>query len=86
MVLDLSKIKYEVAAQKKKKGQMKAVSKEDAFTMASVQAATHGKKIKNEYFLCVLVEYDGCTCCVDLPDSRMPLSIIPLVNPNCVGF
>ena len=54
--------------------------------MAGVQAATHTKRITNEYFLCVLVEYDGCTCCVDLPDSRMPLTILPLINPECFGF
>ena len=65
---------------KKKKGVQKPISKEDAFMMAGVQSACHGKRVKNEYFLCVLVEYDGCVCCVDLPDSRMPMTIIPIVN------
>ena len=54
--------------------------------MAGVQPATHTKRISNEYFLCVLVEYDGCTCCVNLPDSRTKMTIIPLVNPACFGF
>ena len=86
MSLDLSKIKYEVIGQKKKKGVTKEVSPEDRFMMSGVQSATHSKRITNEYFLCVLVEYDGCTCCVDLPDSRAPLTIIPLINPECFGY
>ena len=86
MVLDLTKIRYEVADMKKKKGVQKKISPEDQFMMSGVQAAVHAKRITNEYFLCVLVEFDGCVCCVDLPDSRMPLTIIPLVNPACFGF
>jgi len=86
MELNLNEIRYEVAGTKKKNGVMKPISKEDQFMMAGLQAACHAKKISNEYFLCVLVEYDGCTCCVDLPDSRMPMTIIPIVNPACFGF
>ena len=85
-MLDLSKIKYDVADFKKKKGVQKKISPEDAFMMAGVQSACHSKKIKNEYYLCVLVEYDGCVCCVDLPDSRTKMTIIPLINPACFGF
>jgi len=51
MELDLSKIKYEVASEKKKKGKTKKISKEDAFAMASLQPACHTKKFSNEYFL-----------------------------------
>ena len=54
--------------------------------MAGVQGAVHSKHITNEYFLCVLVEFDGCVCCVNLPDSRMPMTIVPMVNPACFGF
>ena len=86
MSLDLSKIKYDVMTEKKKHGVTKAVSPEDRFMMSGVQSATHSKRITNEYFLCVLVEYDGCVCCVDLPDSRAPLTIIPLINPECFGY
>lgn len=86
MELNLNDIRYEVAKEKKKNGVMKPISKEDQFMMAGLQAACHAKKIKNEYFLCVLVEYDGCTCCVNLPDSRMPVTIVPIVNPACFGF
>lgn len=86
MQLNLAEIKYEVAGTKKKKGVEKPVSKEDMFMMQGIQAATHAKRLSNNYFLCVLVEYDGCVCCVDLPDSRTPLTIIPIVNPACFGF
>lgn len=53
--------------------------------MASLQPACHTKKFSNEYFLTVTLEYDGMICCVDLPDARMPMSIVPLVNPDCIG-
>mmetsp|Transcript_22556 Transcript_22556/g.27886 ORF Transcript_22556/g.27886 Transcript_22556/m.27886 type:complete len:106 (+) Transcript_22556:816-1133(+) len=86
MELNLAEIKYEVPKEKKKKGVMKPLSKEDVFMMAGIQAACHGKRVSNEYFLCVLVEYDGCVCCVNLPDSRMPMTIIPIVDPSCFGF
>jgi len=86
MELNLGEIHYEVATQKKKKGVQKAISPEDRFMMAGVQPAAHSRKIQNEYFLCVEVHYNGCTCCSNLPDSRMPLTIIPIVNPACFGF
>ena len=86
MELDLSKIKYEVADEKKKKGKMKKISDEDKFMMASLQPACHTKKFSCDYFLCVRTEYDGCVCCVDLPDARMKMTIVPLVNPECFGF
>ena len=86
MKLDLSKIKYEVATEKKKKGKTKKISREDAFQMASLQPACHTKKFSNEYYLCVETEYDGCICCVDLPDARMKMTIVPLVNPACFGY
>lgn len=54
--------------------------------MAAVQPATHSKFITNEYFLCTEVTYDGCTCCSNLPDSRLPLTIVPMVNPELFGF
>ena len=36
--------------------------------------------------LVVKCSYDGCTCCSNLPDSDMQLSIVPMVNPECFGF
>lgn len=86
MQLDLAKIKYEVATEKKKKGVMKKISKEDAFQMASLQSACHTKAFSNEYYLCATTEYDGCICCVDLPDAKMKMTIVPIVNPACFGY
>lgn len=85
MKLDLDKIKYEVATMKKKKGKQKKVSKEDQFMMASLQPACHTPKFSNDYFLTVVTEYDGCVCCVDLPDAKMAMTIVPIVNPECFG-
>jgi len=86
MLLDLSRIRYEVAEYKKKKGVQVKLSPEDAFMMAGVQAACHGRHVTNEYFLKIECSYDGCTCCSNVPDASMPLTIIPMVNPQCVGF
>lgn len=80
--LDLDKIKYEVATHKKKKGKQKKISKEDRFVMASLQPACHTPKFSNEYFLTVTTDYDGCVCCINLPDAKMPMTIVPLANPN----
>ncbi len=88
MFCDLSKIHYEVATMQKdkKKGGKKNISPEDRFMMASIPPAVHGKWIHNEYHLIVKCTYDGCTCCSNLPDSDMQLSIVPMVNPECFGF
>ena len=52
--------------------------------MASLQPACHTKNFSVDYYLRVILEYDGCICCVDLPDSRMKMTIIPLVNPDAM--
>lgn len=52
--------------------------------MASLQPACHTKKFVCEYFLRVILEYEGCICCVDLPDAAMPMTIIPIVNPEAI--
>ena len=84
--MDLSKIKYEVADMKKKKGVQKKISKVDKFSMASLQPACHTKKFSCEYFLSVEVAYDGCVCCVDLPDAKLKMTIVPMVNPEHLGI
>lgn len=86
MLMDLSTIRYEVPEFKKKHGVQKPVSPEDAFMLAGVQSATHSKFITNEYFLVIELSYDGCTCCSNLPDSRMPITIVPLVDPRFFGY
>lgn len=70
---------------KKKKGVVKNVSKADKFAMASLQPACHTKDFSNEYFLTITLEYDGCVCCINLPDARMPMTIVPIVNPELFG-
>lgn len=74
-----------MAETKKKKGAVKKISKADKFAMASLQPACHTKAFTNEYFLTITTEYDGCVCCVDLPDARMRMTIVPIVNPELFG-
>ena len=54
--------------------------------MTQIQPATSGQIVTNKYFLTVRTTYDGCTCCAKLPLARIPLGIIPLINPACFGF
>jgi len=54
--------------------------------LAGVQSAVHSKFVTNEYFLRIELVYDGCTCCADLPDSCMQVTIVPNVDPRCFGF
>lgn len=84
--MDLGKIKHDAKHSKKKKGVVKQVSPEDLFAMSGAQPACHSRHITNEYFICIELEYDGCTCCVNLPDARTPLTIVPSINPACYGF
>lgn len=86
LLLELAKIRYEVTPNKKKKGTMIPISPEDMFAMTGVQPACHSRHITNEYFICIELEYDGCTCCSNLPDARTPITIVPLLNPACFGF
>ena len=80
--LELDKIRYEVADMKKKKGVMKKISQDDRWAMASLQPACHTQRFSNDYYLTVTLNYDGCTCCVDLPDAKMRMTIVPLINPE----
>jgi hypothetical protein len=75
-----------VITEKKRKGVTVQISPEDQFMMEGAQAACHGRHVVNEYFLKIELSYDGCTCCSNLPDASMPLTIVPIVNPNCFGF
>jgi hypothetical protein len=86
MVMDLVNIKYDVPGQKKKRGEMKQRSPEDAFMVSGVQSETHSRFINNEYYLVIEAGYDGCTCCSNLPDARMPITIVPICDPRFFGF
>jgi len=87
MYVDLNKIIMEnIPEFKKKKGVEVRLSPEDAFMMKCVQPATHSRHITNEYFLKIECTYEGCTCCSNVPDTSMPMTIVPIVNPACIGF
>lgn len=87
MQLPLSQIPIApVKETKKKKGVVKQLSAEDRFVMGSIQSACHTPYVQNDYFLVCKLGYDGCTCCAGLPETRVPLTIVPLVNPNLCGF
>ena len=61
-------------------------SPEDMFMVSGVQSESHSKYITNEYFICIECEYDGCTCCSNLPDARMPITIVPICDPRFFGY
>lgn len=54
--------------------------------MSQLQPACHGKFITNEYFLSVRAGMDGMICCADTPVTKIPLFVVPIVNPNCFGL
>ena len=54
--------------------------------MSQMQPACHGKYISNEYFLTVRTDMIGCTCALETPMAKIPLVVVPMVNPSCYGF
>ncbi|CDW79403.1 UNKNOWN [Stylonychia lemnae] len=84
--LPLSSITYQVEGQRKKGGHMKSICAEDLYMMKQMQPACHGHHITNEYFLAVRCGFEGCTCCATLPHARIPISIVPVVNPQFASF
>jgi hypothetical protein len=55
--LPLASIKYEIAKERKKKGQVKALSPEDLWMASQMQPACHGHHVRNEYFLAIRCSY-----------------------------
>ena len=86
LTVDLKNIRYVAPTERKVKGTMKALSKEDRFMIENMQPACHAHHVQNEYFLTVRCSYEGCTCCAGLPHAKIPLNIVPIVNPECYGF
>lgn len=82
----LGEITFNFPPNRNFRGQPKPYSQEDVFMMNRIQPAAHGAIVRNEYFLAVRTSYEGCTCCASTPLARVPLVIIPLVNPKCYGF
>lgn len=81
MFCNLAGITYVVDEYKKKRGVQVKISPEDAYMLAGIQSACHSRHITNEYFLKIECEYDGCTCCSNVPDASMPMTVVPIVNP-----
>lgn len=65
---------------------MKPLCPEDIFMMQQMQPACHGHHVTNEYHLAVRCSYEGCTCCAGLPHAKIPMSIVPVVNPQLYGY
>jgi len=49
-------------------------------------ATRNAKYTKIRYFLCMETNFDGMTCCHETPEGKTPVTIMPLVNPDCYGF
>jgi hypothetical protein len=84
--LDLKTIRYTAPAFTMKKGVQKPLSIEDKYMMENMQPQCHGMYVTNDYFLCVRCEFNGCTCCSQLPVARIPLTVVPIVNPQVWGY
>jgi hypothetical protein len=84
--LDLKTIRYVIPAFRKKKGVEKPLSAEDRFMLENMAPRCHGSKVSNEYFLTVRCAYDGCTCCSALPVAKVPITIVPVINPQVWGY
>ena len=84
MELELSTIKFEVPAKKKKKGVEKDVSPEDMFLAQGLPAACSSKLATIKYFLVTRPTYEGCICCADIPEGRIPVSILPSDVPTFI--
>lgn len=84
--VDLKTIKYVVAATRKKKGVVKALSVEDRYMLENIAANCKGRLISNQYFLTVRCDFAGCTCCSQTPVCRVPITIVPIINPQVWGY
>lgn len=84
--VDLNTIKFPEIESKTVRGVTKPYSPEDKYMMSRIQAAAHGSLVKNEYFIAIRTEFDGCTCCDTTPLARTPLQVVPTGNPACFGF
>ena len=81
MEIDLKSVTpYNPPTMRKKKN--KPFSREDLFMLRNLQAKCTGAHITNNYFLTVRCQFAGCTCCSNLPVTRIPLTIVPIINPE----
>lgn len=85
--VDLSQIHNDVPASRKKKGQVKAYSKEDMHMISGIQPASKSKFSSVNYTLETSCGFDTCcNCSENHPNATLPMTIVPLVNPACFGF
>ena len=54
--------------------------------MEAAQPGSHGGTIQVDYSLQTHTAYDTCCSCDVTPAGVLPLTIVPLVNPECFGF
>lgn len=92
MELDLNKIKYKTNPYLvKSKGLFSDtyydLTPDEEFFMSGMAPQCHSLYIHNEYFLNVNIKYSACNyCCSAEPTQRIPLTILPRVNPSTYGF
>ncbi len=86
MEVDLRTIRYTAPDHKKKKGVQKALSVEDRFMMENMAPKCSGSHVKNEYFLAVRCAFEGCVCCASMPVARVPITIVPVINPQVWSY
>jgi hypothetical protein len=62
-------------------------SPEEIFMLRHLAPATNSFLIKNEYTLQVKVTFNsGWTCCSAIPNVKVPMTLIPVADPNVYGF
>lgn len=89
MQLNLGMIKYQCTTHRRKKlfgGAPKPRAPEEIFMLTQMAPAVHSRYISNDYFLNVNVKFDATNCCSNLPSCSVPLTVIPLTDPNTYGF
>ena len=85
--IDLSELQYEeVDKFKQKKGIEKPLDIDDKFQMQCLQASCHTPNFSINYYLSLQTTYSGCICCFDLPEIRININIMPIINPATFGF
>lgn len=72
-----------------KKGEQKDFSFEDRFLMSMIQPGSYTKACQNDYFLTTKVNHKTCCecdCCNKQPDCSVPMTIVPYVSSEHVGY
>ena len=92
MELDLNKIRYKTYPYLiKSKGLFSDtyydLTPDEEYFMSGMAPRCHSMYIANNYYLNVNIKYAACNyCCSAEPTQRIPLAILPRVNPSTYGF